>query len=285
MPPVLIAGVLAGVLLQGATSQPPAPQPPSGPPADSAYRVGPQDVLRITVFDEPSLSGSFRVDADGSISYPMLGRMEVAGRTVREIEADLTKALLEGYLRRPQVSVEIEQYRSRSIFIMGEVRNPGKYPLAGEVTLLEVLALAGSFTPTASREIVVLRSKDPAQGGQAPALPDDASTAEILRVDREDLQAGRATANLVLQDGDTIFVPVAERFYITGHVRTPGSYVLERGMTVQQAIAVAGGLTERGSNRRIRIRRLVDGKYREISVGLTDLVQPGDTIIVPQRLI
>jgi polysaccharide biosynthesis/export protein len=277
----LIALVLAVGVAHGAAAPQAQPAPTASP---DTYRVGAQDVIRVTVFDEPALTGLFRVDADGSISYPMLGRVEVAGRTVRETEAHLTDRLQDGYVRRPQVSVEIEQYRSRSIFIMGEVRSPGKYALTGEMTLLEVLALAGSFTVTASSELVVLRSKDPART-ESPTLPDDDTSAEILRVNRDDLQAGRQAANLVLQDGDTIFVPIVERFFITGHVRTPGQYQLERGMTVQQAIAVAGGLTERGSNRRLKIRREIKGEFREINVRLTDLVQAGDTIMIPQRLI
>jgi polysaccharide export outer membrane protein len=273
----LIALAMCAAVSQAAGSQPASP-------AETTYRVGAQDVLRVTVFDEPSLSGTFRIDADGSISYPILGRVEVGDRTVRDIEAHLTALLQDGYVRRPRVSVEVAEYRSRSIFIMGEVRSPGRYSLAGDVTLLEVLALAGSFTPTAGTEIVVLRSQD-ATRGESPARPDDGVSAEVLRVSRADLEAGRLAGNPLLQEGDTIFVPVVERFYITGHVRTPGTYPLERGMTVQQAIAVAGGLTERGSNRRIRIRREVKGEFREVRVSLTDPVLAGDTIMIPQRLI
>ncbi|MDP1569817.1 MAG: polysaccharide biosynthesis/export family protein [Vicinamibacterales bacterium] len=280
-----VALALLAVVAQGAVA-PQAPQPlaPTSTTTDLNYKLGSQDLIRVTVYDEAALSGQFRIDADGSISYPILGRVEVGGMTVREVEARLTELLQDGYVRRPQVSVGIEQYRSRSIFIMGEVRSPGKYPLAGEVTLLEVLALAGSFTPTASSEIIVLRPQDPART-ETPAMPDDEAAAEILRVNRDDLQAGRLASNLILQDGDTIFVPVVERFYITGHVRTPGTYVLEKGMTVQQAIAVAGGLTERGSNRRIKVRRQIKGEFQELSIQLTDPVLPGDTIMIAQRLI
>jgi polysaccharide export outer membrane protein len=92
-------------------------------------------------------------------------------------------------------------------------------------------------------------------------------------------------ANILLQDNDTIFVSAADRFYVTGFVRTPGSFVLQPNMTVQQAIAVAGGLTERGSTRGIKIRRKVKGKDVEVNARMTDLVQPNDTIQVRQRLI
>jgi polysaccharide export outer membrane protein len=259
--------------------------PASSQPSDAVYRVGPADELRITVFDEPALTGTFRVDVDGSIAYPLIGRVEVAGKTVREIEETITKRLLDGYVRAPRVSVEISQYRSRSVFIMGEVRTPGKYALEGNVTLLEALALAGALTDAAGDVISIRRPIAPAQTA-GPSLPQDSQSAEVLRVSIADLQAGRAAANIVLQDGDTIFVPPAPRIFVTGHVKNPGPYVLRGRLTVQQAIAMAGGFTERGSDRGIKIRREVaPGQFVEIEVKLTDFVEPGDTIIVRQRYI
>ena len=94
-----------------------------------------------------------------------------------------------------------------------------------------------------------------------------------------DIQAGTLSANVMIRDGDTIFVPRAERFYVTGHVRSPGAYVFEPNLTVLQAISLAGGLTDRGSNRGLRIIR----NQKELDAKLTDIVQPGDTIIVRQR--
>lgn len=276
----LVVLVLAGSVAATA-QQAPAPLQ-SG---DSVYRVGPADELRVTVFDEPDLTGTFRVDVDGSIAYPLIGRVEVAGKTVREIEETITKRLLDGYVRSPRVSVEISQYRSRSVFIMGEVRTPGKYALEGNVTLLEVLALAGALTDTAGDVISIRRPIVPGPNA-GPSLPQDSQSAEVLRVSVADLQAGRAAANIVLQDGDTIFVPPAPRIFVTGHVRNPGPYVLRGRLTVQQAIALAGGLTERGSDRGIKIRREVaPGKFVEIEAKLTDFVEPGDTIMVRQRYI
>ncbi len=127
----------------------------SGP--TSSYKVGVQDSVKIDVFLEKELSSSFRVDADGTINYPLLGRVVVAGFTVQEIAQLLQTRLAAGFVNSPQVTVEMEQFRSRSIFIAGEVRTPGKYPLQGDVTLLEVLLLAGSVTSEASDEVVVIR--------------------------------------------------------------------------------------------------------------------------------
>jgi polysaccharide export outer membrane protein len=262
--------------------QQPAAQPPA---VESAYRVGPSDELKITVFDEPALSGSFRIDVDGSIPYSLVGRVVVTGKTVREIEQLLTARLLDGYVRQPRVTVEVAQYRSRKVFIMGEVRTPGQYALDGDVTLLEVLALAGALTESAGEEISVRRAKEPTANAGA-SLPDDPATVEVVRVSLPELQSGRMSSNLVLQDGDTIIVPAASRVFVTGHVRTPGAVVLRGRLTVQQAIALAGGITERGSSRGIKVRREVTpGAFVEVDVSPTDFVQANDTIIVRQRRI
>ena len=190
-------------------------------------------------------------------------------------------------MKRAQVSVEIAQYRSRSIFVMGEVRNPGRYSIEGPMTLLEVIANAGSTTATASNTIIVQRYKDGlAATVAAPAMPGDNRSAEVLRISLEDLRQGRLSANLLLQDSDTIIVPPAERVYVSGYVKTPGSYVIRPGMTVAQAIAEAGGVTERGSTRGLKIVRK-DGQGREIEIDakMSDVVRPDDLIRVRQRLI
>jgi polysaccharide export outer membrane protein len=261
--------------------------PPVQPPPVTAYLVGPNDVLGIKVLGEADLTGTYAVDTDGTIRFPFLDRVPVGGKTVQEIEFALTKLLSEGFLNRPQVSVVITSYRSRSIYVLGEVRNPAKYNIEGQTTLLEVIAQAGSFTSNAAQTINVLRYKDGLVGVPAgtPVVPGDPRGAEILRVTQADLREGRLSANIILQDGDTIFVPTAEKFYVMGFVKQPGQFVLEPGMTVRQAISVAGGINERGSDRRIKIIRKVNGKDVELDAQMSDLVRPNDTIRVPQRLI
>jgi polysaccharide export outer membrane protein len=276
---------LAGVLASAAGAPAAQAAAPSAQPGPS-YVIGPGDVLDIKVFDEPTLSLKFAVDSDGTITYPFLQRIPVQGKTLREVEQVIQEGLRAGYVLRAQVSVAIAEFRSRSIFVLGEVRNPGKYNIDGPVTLLEVIAKAGSFTPTAGPTLIVQRYKDGmAAAVSQPAQPGSPGTAELLRVEIEDLKQGRFTANVLLQDSDTIIVPAADKFYITGYVKQPGSFVIRPGMTVQQAIAEAGGLTERGSSRRIKIIRKVNGKDQEIDANMTDLVRPNDTIKVPQRLI
>ena len=106
------------------------------------------------------MSGTYRVDSDGSFQYPMLGRIQAAGLKVRDIEQTLKSRLEDGYIRRAQVTVDVEQFRSRSIFIVGEVRSPGKYPMTGQMSLIEALAAAGSTTQNASTELLLLRPRD-----------------------------------------------------------------------------------------------------------------------------
>jgi polysaccharide biosynthesis/export protein len=277
--------MLAGQLPAGGQAATPA-EPAIQSAAPATYQIGASDVLGIKVFGEDALSNAYTVDGDGSITFPLLGRVQVGGRTTREIEEHITKLLAAGYIRRPQVSVEITTYRSRSIFVIGEVKSPGRYTINGPQTLLEVIAHAGSTTPTASDTIIVQRYKDGiAAAVTAPALPGDLEAVEVFRVSLNELREGRLTANILLQDSDTIIVPPADRFYVTGHVRQPGSFVLRPGMTVRQAIAEAGGIAERGSTRGIKIIRKEKDKEVELDADMADLVRPNDTIRIRQRLI
>ncbi len=246
------------------------------------YVVGPEDVLTVTVYNEPQLSGHFRVEKDGEFSYPFLGRVRAGGRTLAELADVIKSRLADGYLRHPQVTVDVDQFRSQNVFVMGEVRTPGKYVLSGPVTLLDALARAGSTTDAAGAEVLILHPKGPVKG--SPTLPDQRD-AEVVTVNLRDIQDGQLSRNVTIRDGDTIFVTKAERFFVVGLVRNAGSYVLERNMTVLQAISTAGGIVERGSNKRLRIVRIVGDKRKEFDAKPTDLVLPGDTIVVRQRLL
>jgi len=265
--------VLFALLPPAAATSQDASRAEAVPPS---YVIGSQDQLSITVFEEPDLTGKYRVDNDGYFSFPLLDRVRAGGRSLAELQTALTAALANGFLRNPQVRVEIDQYKSQSVFVSGEVRAPGKIAMTGTaMTLLEALAQAGSPTSNASNEVTVTRRADKPDAG-----PDDLT---IIRLNRRDLEVGRSGHDLVLRDGDIINVPPAKRFYIAGQVRNPGFYVLEPGLTVQQAIALSGGLTERGSDRGVTATRLVNGKAVDVSVKLEDLVEPNDTLNVRQR--
>jgi polysaccharide export outer membrane protein len=247
--------------------------------AQTDYRIGPQDVLNITVFGESDLSGRFTVEQDGTFTFPLIGRVKAGGLTLRSFELELRNALSDGYLKNPQVTAAIETYRSQRILIIGEVRSPGEYQLTGDMTLLAALARAGATTPAAAREVLIVRARRAADGkpGEAPREP------EVIKVDLADLQAGNIGLNVMLQDGDTVNVPKAQSVFVSGQVKLPGAYSIDPGTTVLQVLSLAGGVTDRGTDRRIRILRTVKGKKLELKAKLTDTVQPGDTIVVPER--
>ncbi len=245
------------------------------------YAIGASDVLTIKVFDQPDLCGKYTVEADGTFSFPLIGRVKAGGTSLRAFETQLKKRLLdEGFFRNPQVTVAVEQYRSQRVFVMGEVRTPGPVPLTGGMTLIEALARAGSTLPSASGEVAIVRAP---QGAKGPVLPEQQEGAEILRASVRDLEAGSLKQNIELRDGDTIFVPRAETVYVFGQVKNPSAYAVQKQTTVLQALSLAGGVTENGAMNRIKIVRIVSGEKKEVKVKLTDLVQPGDTIIVPER--
>ena len=251
-----------------------AAAPQANDAAASRYLIGPQDLLKITVLDEPELTNSYRVDSDGFITFPYIGRVLAGGMNPGDLQDRIKNLLSPSYIKNPQVRVEIDQYKSQSVMVSGEVRQPGKIPMTGAMTVLEALAAAGSPTPAASSELTIARPRKPGT---------DQSDAEIVRINWKDLQLGKGT-DVVLQDGDLLNIAKAQTFFITGQVKNSSSYVLEPGTTVEQAIAMAGGLAERGSDRRISASRTVNGRRVIVSLNLSDVVQPGDTITVQQRI-
>jgi polysaccharide export outer membrane protein len=205
---------------------------------------------------------------------PYIQRVPVAGLTLAEAQAKITTLLQAGYFRNPQVRVEVDQFKARSVIVNGEVRTPGKVTLPGAtISLLEALILAGSPTTNAANEVIVIHQPKP---GEPPTEP--------ITVNRKELEIGRAGRDVVLQDGDIVNVPQAKRFYISGFVKNPGYYVLDTGTTVSQAIVLAGGLSDRGSDRRIRVNRVVDGKTIELPIELEDKVQPNDEVKIRSRI-
>jgi polysaccharide export outer membrane protein len=274
--------VLASLVIAVAFQTAPLPPRPSTGAAPLAvqpsYQIGPQDELKITVFDAEELTGSYRVDGDGFISFPLLGRIAVGGTTLGETQEKLRTMLSKDYIKNPQVRVDVAEYKSQSIIVSGEVRAPAEIRVTGAMTLLRALAQAGSPLSSASSELTIARQKKGVSG-----TPSSAENAEVIRVNWRDLQTGKVS-DVTLQDGDVIFVPKAQTFFIEGYVRNGGTFVLEPGLTVEQAIALAGGLTERGTNRGIKATRTLDGKTSEVDLKLSDKVQAGDVIHIKQRL-
>src|SRR5580704_13417726 len=273
---LLFVAVLSLATVAQAQHKPPAP-------TVTDYLVGAQDVLTITSYDQADLSGKFTIEADGTFTYPMIGRVKAGGTTLRQVEMRVKQQMKDmGFFKNPQITVSIDAYRSQKVFIVGEVRNPGSYSLSGDTSLVEALARAGSTLPTASGEAVIVH---PAGGvAPGPVLPTSKNAGNVEHVDLKELQGGLSAQNDALRDGDTIYVPRAESVYVFGQVKSPGAYVLQqRDTSVLQVLALAGGITDRGSTGRIKIARIVNGEKQELRVKLGDIVQPGDTVIVEER--
>jgi len=280
-----VIATFAAAVLVVFTAAPASAQPAARSTSAAAdYVVGAQDVLTITCYDQADLSGKFTVETDGTFSYPLIGRVKVGGLTLRQVETEVkTRLVGDGYFRNPQITVAVDTYKSQKVFIVGEVRTPGTYPLSGDMNLVEALARAGSTLPTASDEAVIVHP-EAGQEISGPTLPTQEDAANVIHVDLRSLQNGGFSQNAALRDGDTIFVPRAESVYVFGQVKNPGAYAMQqKNTTVLQALSLAGGVTDRGTTSRIKIVRIVNGEKKEIKAKLTDLVQSGDTIMVPER--
>ena len=244
------------------------------------YIIGPRDVLQIRVFNQPDLSGPYTVESDGTLSFPLIGRIAAGQLTVRAFEQALSDRLAAGYLKSPGVTVTVSDYRSRRIFIIGEVREPAAYTLSGAMSVVELLAMAGGTTEFASGEAVVVRGGPQSSG---PVLPTDNEKTSTLRVNLGALESGDLSQNVSLHHGDTIFVLRTEVMYVTGEVRNPGQYPVRSETTVLQALSLAGGSTEFAALNRIQVVRTVNGERVEVHLQLDDMVLPDDTILVPVR--
>jgi polysaccharide export outer membrane protein len=245
------------------------PQPPAETPTD--YVVGPQDVLNVTIFGEEALSKKVVVDNDGTFDYPLIGRVQASGQTVRKIQDDVRQKLMAGgFLLNPTVGIDIAAYRSQTVYVQGAVRVQGAVTMAGNTSLMYAMAQAGFSTKSGSK-ITITHRPD----GTGPAAPP-------VTIDRRELESGRAQ-NMRLQDGDVITVSEAERFFITGEVKAPGPFDYDPELTVQQALILAGGTTDKARVGGIHIDRTVDGKSVSVKAKITDHFLPNDTIIVPRK--
>jgi polysaccharide export outer membrane protein len=236
--------------------------------------------VSITVCGQGGASDRFTIETDGTFTFPLVGRVKAGGLTVRQLQDALTHQLADGYFKDPRVTVVVQDYRSQRIFIVGEVKNPGTFTLTRPMTLVEALALAGSTTSNAG-SLALIRRRTDGQASVGPLTRTDESSE--IRVDLTDLQEGVLSKNPILRDGDTIAVPRAAPVYVFGHVGRPGEYTIGKGATVRQVLSLAGGVSQRGAEGRVKIVRVVDGNEQEIKVALDDRVKPGDTIVVPER--
>jgi polysaccharide biosynthesis/export protein len=239
-------------------------------PASSTadYRLGSGDLLHITVSGYSEMITDVRVSQTGNITYPFIGEVQVANLSTQELEGIIAKKLNDGgFIKQPQVTVLVSEYQGQKISVMGQVVRPGQYPLTSSEKVLDLLAAAGGAVPSIAADQATLLRKDGSK----------------IVIDLQSLFDGDPRQNPVVNGGDTIYVPRAPQFYIYGEVQKPGMYRLERNMTVSRAISTGGGLTAKGSERRVVVkRRDANGKEHTISVDGTTSIEPDDVLYVKQ---
>jgi polysaccharide export outer membrane protein len=235
------------------------------------YRLGAGDLLKIAVFDHDELGIDARISQSGNITFPLIGQVQVAGLSTRDAELLIAKRLSEGgFVRQPQVSVLVSEYQSQKVSVMGQVAKPGQYPLDASKRVLDALAMAGGvLNDTAAEDVTLVRGADGSR----------------VVIDLQKLFDGDPAVNLVVQDGDTVFIAHAPQFYIYGQVQHPGQYRLLRNTSISQAISIGGGLTPRGTQRGAIVKRVdAQGKEHKISVKDEDVLQPNDVLLIKASL-
>lgn len=248
--------------------------PPAAATNEPTLRLGTGDAVVVQVFGRPEFNTTAYVSEDQTILVPLAGSVRVGGLSPADAATQVAEALRAGeYLVDPQVSVTFSQFRSQQVSVLGEVHTPGRYPIESKTSVLDMLAQAGGVSEVGADTIVLIR---PGADGKTQRIP----------VDLKKLTSGASDDPAVgLKGGDSLFVPRAEQYYVYGEVQTPNMYRLESGTTVVQAISRSGGLTPRGSDRRIEIKRQVaEGKYKTFDAELGDPVKPNDVIRVKERL-
>ncbi|MET0321714.1 MAG: polysaccharide export protein EpsE [Duganella sp.] len=235
--------------------------------------LGPSDVLKITVYNNADLSVETRISDAGTISYPLIGQVKIAGLSPAAAEQKLAGLLEAGrFVKQAQVNILVTNMVSQQVSVLGQVNRPGRYPIDSARTVLDMLALAGGATADGGETVTLVHKQGGTEGQQV---------LDVVAL----MRGGDASRNVALVGGDVLYVERAPRFYIYGEVQRPGSLRLERSMTVLQALAAGGGLTPRGTERGLRIkRRDAAGVLQTIDAKHDDQVMPDDVVYVKESL-
>ncbi len=243
-------------------------------PAATEYRLGAGDVVRVVVFQNPDLTLETRVTEAGVVSYPLLGNIRLGGLTVTAAEKLIADGLRNGnFVKQPQVTLVLLQVRGNQASVLGQVNRPGRYPIeVADMRLSDLLATAGGTAPTGTDMVVLTGTRN----GQPYRLEVDLPTL---------FSAGGRDKDVLILNGDTAWVDRQPIVYIYGEVQRPGAMRLERDMTLLQALAAGGGLTQRGTERGVRVhRKEADGSVKVMDATMTEKLRDGDVVFVRESL-
>ena len=233
--------------------------------------LGPGDVVKLSVYGNPDLALETRISEAGTITFPLVGQVEIGGLSVAAAEKKIGNMLERGgYLKKAQVNMIVTTLPSQQVAVLGHVNRPGRYPVEGKRSVLDLLAMAGGMSAEGGDSISLVRN------GKGNVTRETIDIVQMVR-------SGQLDQNIDVAGGDVIYVERAPRFYIVGEVQRPGAFKVERSMTVLQALSAGGGLTARGTDRGIRItRRDANGKPTTIDARHDDIVQVDDVITVKE---
>lgn len=235
--------------------------------------LGPGDVVKVSVYGSPDLAVETRVSDSGNISFPLIGQVKVGGLPTAAAEKKIS-GMLEagGFIKKPQVNLIVTLLQSQQVSVLGQVNRPGRYPIDGKRSLMDLLALAGGVGPDGGDTVSLIRKRE------------GVTTKDVIDI-VEMVRSADLNRDFELAGNDVIFVERAPRVYIYGEVQRPGAFRLERSMTVLQALAAGGGLTPRGTERGLRIkRRDENGKLQVINAKHDDLLRVDDVVYVQESL-
>ncbi|MTV52654.1 polysaccharide export protein EpsE [Pseudoduganella buxea] len=235
--------------------------------------LGPGDVVRVGVYGMPDMTVETRVTPAGTITFPLIGQVQLNGLEIPVAERKIADMLEKGgFVKKPQVSILVTGLSSQQVSVLGAVLRPGRYPIEGRRTVLDMLALAGGMNTDGADSITLIRKRGTSVTKE---------TLDIVAM----MRSGELQRDVEMTADDIIYVERAPRFYIYGEVQRPGAFRLERQMTVLQALAVGGGLSQRGTERGMRIkRRDADGKLQVLDAKHDDLLQIDDIVYVKESL-
>lgn len=265
---LLLLGLLFAIALampSALRAQAASPASVPSPTAPPAYILGPTDGIAVVVYGQSEFNVTTRIKSDGTIVMPLIGKVQAEGKTVITLADEITRRLVQGnFLKDPIVNIEVTEYASNYVRIIGKVGSQGLVPLDKSNRLLDVLLRSGWVQEAGNNNITLRR----ASGG------------DEQKINTEDLAAGKVP-DVILQNGDIILVPEAEVVYLTGAVARPGTYPLKRDMTMSELLAMAGGVGPTGSSGKFGLKR---GDAKEVNIDGSEKLQSGDVVRVKERM-